>query len=97
MGYEGYYLDLSAGTSSARDAGCGICNFFLTLFAKTESGLYEKHEEVQTEKLWTDTELDEMLAESGLEKVAVYSGFDMKEAKKEDEKRFYVVRCPYNK
>ena len=95
-----YFLedgDVYMGWKNSFHPRSGICNFFLTLFAKTESGLYEKHEEVQTEKLWTDAELDEMLAESGLEKVAVYSGFDMKEAKKEDEKRFYVARCPYNK
>ena len=62
-----------------------------------EDGRFEKYEEVQTEKLWTDEKLVKMLTECGLERVAVFSGFDMKEAKKEDEKRFYVVRCPENK
>ena len=73
------------------------CDFFLTVFEKGEDGRYERKDEVQTEKLWTDAELDEMIAESGLERVAVYSGFDMKDAREEDDKRFYVVRCPENK
>ena len=75
----------------------GICDIFLTLFIKSDDGRYVKREETQTEKLWLDSELDELIAESGLEKVAVFSGFDMKEAKENDEKRYYVVRCPYNK
>ena len=73
------------------------CDFYLTLFVKNESGTFDKFEEMQTEKLWTDTEIEQMLSESGLETVAVFSGFDMKKAKEEDEKRFYVVRCPENK
>lgn len=95
-----YFLedeDVYMGWKTVFHPKSGICNFFLTLFVKDGDGRYEKHEEVQTEKLWTDAELDEMLAESGLEKVAVYSGFDMKDATEKDEKRFYVVRCPYNK
>ena len=75
----------------------GICNFFLTLFTENEDGSYSKHSEVQTEKLWTDDQIEQMLAESGLEKLAVYSGFDMKDAKECDDKRFYVVKCPENK
>jgi SAM-dependent methyltransferase len=73
------------------------CDFYLTLFVKNESGSFDKFEEMQTEKLWTDTEIEQMIAESGLEIIDVYSGFDMKKAKKEDEKRFYVVRCRENK
>lgn len=75
----------------------GICDIFLTLFIKSDDGRYVKQEEAQTEKLWLDSELDELIAESGLERVAVFSGFDMREAKEKDEKRYYVVRCPYNK
>lgn len=90
---EGVYM----GWKSVFHKKSGICNFFLTLFSENEDGSYQKHEEIQTEKLWTDEELSEMIKESGLETVAVYSGFDMKVATENDEKRFYVVKCPHNK
>lgn len=89
--------DVYMGWRSVYDEKKGEIQFDLTLFVQQEDGRFEKIEETQTEKLWTDSALDEIIEECGLERIAVFSGFDMKEAKKEDEKRFYVVRCPYNK
>ncbi len=90
---EGVYM----GWKNAFDEKNGACEMDLTLFVKNEDGTYDKYEETQTEKLWTDAELDAMLTECGLEILDVFSGFDMRRAEKNDEKRFYVVRCPYNK
>ena len=85
------------GWHSELDEETGMCDLFLTLFIKEEDGRYVRRDETQTEKLWTDEELAEMLCESGLEKVAVFSGFDMKAPTETDEKRFYVARCPFDK
>ena len=85
------------GWHSELDEETGMCDLFLTLFIKEEDGRYVRRDETQTEKLWTDEELAEMLCESGLEKVAVFSGFDMKAPTGTDEKRFYVARCPFDK
>ena len=90
---DGVYM----GWCSDFDEKKGECEFNLTLFVKDGDGRFTKYEETQVEKLWTDAELSSMIKESGLEIVSVFSGFDMKEAKIEDEKRFYVVRCPQNK
>lgn len=73
------------------------CDFLLTLFCQDEDGRYTRRDETQTERIWSDYEMRTMIEESGLETVAIFSGFDMKEAEETDEKRFFVVRCPYNK
>ena len=95
-----YFLEdygVYMGWKNTYDEKSGVCEIDLTLFVENESGSYDKYEETQTEKLWTDTELEKILEMSGLELVEVFSGFDMQRAKKADEKRFYVVRCPHNK
>ena len=75
----------------------GKCDLFLTLFIEDGEGRYIKREEMQTEKLWKDDELCRIIDEAGLEKLAVFSGFDMKNAEENDEKRYYVCRCPIEK
>ena len=90
---EGVYL----GWRSDIDEECGECDLLLTLFIENEDGTYTKREEVQTEKIWTRAELEEMLSEAGLETLAVYSGFEMNEASETDEKWFFVAKCPLNK
>lgn len=100
LGARDYFLEddgVYMGWQNSFDEESGRLEMLLTLFSENEDGTYTRSEELQTEKLWTDAELDEMIKKSGLERVAVFSGFDMAEAKKEDEKRFYVVRCPENK
>ena len=95
-----YFLEdegVCMGWRSEYDGETGLCDFYLTLFIADGDGRYVRRDETQTEKLWTDEELDGLLSECGLEKLAVYSGFDMKDAKENDEKRFYVVRCPMDK
>ncbi len=85
------------GWRSRFDEKSGECDFLLTIFEKDGDGRYIKREEEQTEKLWTDAELTDIINESGLELIHVFSDFDMKEATDTDEKRFYVVKCPENK
>ncbi len=88
---EGIYL----GWRSSFHPKSGLCNFYLTIFKEDRDGRYIKSEEIQTEKLWEDGELAEIIAESGMELVDVFSGFDMKKPDKRSEKRYYVCRCPY--
>ncbi len=90
---KGVYM----GWHSDFDEKSGVCSFDLTLFVENEDGTYTKHEEEQSEKLWTDAQLKQLIDEAGLELVDVFADFDMKKATKTDEKRFYVVRCPENK
>ncbi len=72
----------------------GICEFYLTLFIEDEDGAYTKREEIQTEKIWKLSEIKEMLSEAGLELVEVYSDYDMTLAKENDEKWYFICRCP---
>ncbi len=87
---DGVYM----GWHSDFDEKSGICTFDLTLFAENEDGTYTRHEEEQSEKLWTDGELKQLIDEAELELVDIFADFDMKKAHKTDEKRFYVARCP---
>ena len=95
-----YFLEeegVCLGWRSEIDEERRTCDFMLTLFCQDEDGRYTRRDETQTEKIWTDGELCEMIAESGLDVVEVFSGFDMEKAKETDEKRFFVVRCPFDK
>ena len=75
----------------------GICEFYLTLFIEDEDGAYIKREEVQTEKIWKRSDIEEMLLEAGLELIEVYSDFDLTPAGENDEKWYFVTRCPFDK
>lgn len=75
----------------------GICEFFLTLFIEDEDGAYIKREEIQTEKLWKMSDIKEMLDESGMELIDVYSDHELSKLKENDEKWYFVCRCPFEK
>lgn len=90
---DGVYL----GWKTAYHPIKGICQFYLTLFIEDEDGAYVKREEVQTEKIWHRADIEEMLTEAGMELVTVYSDFDMTPAKENDEKWYFVCRCPFDK
>ena len=90
---DGNYL----GWKSSFDPESGLCDFFLTLFTEDKDGRYTKSEELQTEKLWEDEELERILKETGMELVDIFSGFDMKRPDERTEKKFYVCRCPFDK
>ncbi len=100
LGMRDYFLEddgVYMGWRNDFDEKNGSLEMYLTLFIENGDGTYKKQEETQYEKLWKDEELAHIIKESGLETVAVFSDFDMKEAKERDEKRFYVVKCPENK
>lgn len=75
----------------------GICEFYLTLFIEDEDGAYIKKEEIQTEKLWKMSDIEEMLSESKMELVEVYSDYELSRAEENDERWYFVCRCPFEK
>ncbi len=74
-----------------------FCDFFLTLFVKGEDGRYEKRTEEQSERIWSLEEYKSMIADAGLELVAVYGGLFMERANDESEKWYFVCRGPWKK
>ena len=92
---EGMYL----GWRSSFHQRSGLCDFYLTVFSedKTCSGRYIKTEEVQTERLWRDDELAQLIKEAGLELLDVFADLEMNKPDECSEKRYYVCRCPFDK
>ncbi|MBO7304242.1 MAG: class I SAM-dependent methyltransferase [Clostridia bacterium] len=80
--WENYY-------SSSR----GICDFYITLFSECEDGRYERHEDVEREKMYTLRSLKTSLAECGFEFIGAYSDFEFTEATDDDERIYVVARC----
>ncbi len=74
-----------------------FCDFYLTLFKQGEDGRYSKRTELQNERIWEREALEEVISESGLELVSVYSDFDMSGCGDADEKWYFVCRCPFEK
>ncbi len=75
-----------------------LCDFDLTFFVENEDGTYERVSEQQTEKMYTDGELRQVLKETSFEIIGVYSDFDFKEADENDERWYFVCRaCNKNK
>ncbi len=75
LGRRDYFLEddgVYMGWRNSFDHKNGTLEMYLTLFVENGDGSYTRHEETQVEKLWSDSELEQMLAESGLEKVAVF-------------------------
>lgn len=73
-----------------------LCDFFITLFAETEHGLYERYDEEQIERMYTLRSLKRMLKENGFEFIGAYSDFDFSEGSDDDERIYLVARCIKN-
>ena len=75
------------------DEKSGICDFDLSFFVETEDGLYERFDESQREKMYSDEELKTLLGECSFEIIGVYSDFEYTEQKETDERWYYVCRA----
>ena len=64
------------------------------MFGKTESGLYERTDELHLQRAYSLDEIKEMLAGVGMKFVAAYDDYSSKEAN-EDSDRIVVVAREY--
>lgn len=70
----------------------GLCRFYLTFFRETNDGLWERVEEEQRERAYSDAVLCKYLAENGFSVLDTVSGFDFSPAGKTDERHFFLCR-----
>lgn len=70
-----------------------LCKFYLSIFEMDESGLYERFDEVQTEKCYSLKQIKSLLEKTGFEIINVYGDINRKEISESDEKWFFVARC----
>ena len=70
----------------------GICHFYLTLFRKTPNGTWERAQEYQKERMYTDRILQRRLKKSGFEILGVYADTSFSKTGPTDERQYYVCR-----
>ena len=70
-----------------------ICNFYITLFNKTENFTYERYDDIQKEKMYTLKNIKQNLKKTGFEFVGAYSDFSFSEADDSSERIYVVARC----
>ena len=71
----------------------GLCDFYITLFEEDEDGRYVRHDEVQTERVYSVKTITKMLAENDFECIGVYSDFQETKGCDADERIYFVARC----
>ncbi|MBE7035480.1 MAG: class I SAM-dependent methyltransferase [Ruminococcaceae bacterium] len=70
----------------------GLCDLYLTFFTETEDGLYRRVDEVQTQRLYTDKEITEALAQAGLQVVCRYDDYTRYEPHDKSQRIVYEVK-----
>ncbi len=78
------------------DENSGICEFDLSFFVEKKNGTYERFDESQKERMYTDEQLRALLKKCSFEVLGVYSDYDFTEAKESDERWYYVCRANNN-
>ena len=73
-----------------------LCKFYLSIFEENEDGLYERSDEMQTEKCYSMRQLKSALNECGFEIINVYGDLEKGDATDTDEKWYFVARCIKN-
>ena len=70
----------------------GMNIYELAVFLPREDGLYEKCEELHCQKAYEQSEIEDLIAEAGMELVAVYDAYTMKPAAEDSERLFFVAK-----
>ncbi|MBQ4518222.1 MAG: class I SAM-dependent methyltransferase [Clostridia bacterium] len=69
-----------------------LCHLYLTFFEETENGLYRRLDEVHTQRLYTDSHLQNALNAAGLTVTACYDGYTKDKPKSDSERIVYEVK-----
>ena len=69
-----------------------LCDFYITLF-KECGGVYEREDELQTERMYTLRAIRSHLTDCGFEFIGAYSDFSGTAATDSDERAYVVARC----
>ncbi len=95
FGDESYILEDETtflGWQNQYNPKTGLCRFYLTFFCETASGLWERFEEVQSERAYSDRVLRKLLEQAGFAVLDVVSDFDGTAAGREDERHYFICK-----
>ncbi len=70
-----------------------ICKFYLSIFEENDEGLYERYDEIQTEKCYSMKQIKNALSECGFQLISVCGDLDGGEATDTSEKWYFAARC----
>lgn len=70
-----------------------ICDFYITLFEECADGRYNRHEETQSEKMYTLAEMKNALEKTGMEFLYAFGDFDFSPGSDECERIYIVAKC----
>ena len=73
-----------------------ICDFYITAFDKQRDGSYQRHDDVQSERMYRIKDMKSMLLECGFEFIGAYSDFDFTPATDDAERIFIIARAKKN-
>lgn len=69
-----------------------INEYDLTLFIREEDGLYRKYEETHYQRAWEPGEIRRLLADAGLQLLAVYDAFTHEPPRPDSERVYFIAR-----
>ena len=75
------------------DEESGICDVDLSFFVEKKNGTYDRFDESQKERMYTDEALRKALSQSSFEIIGVYSDYDFTNQSENDERWYYVCRA----
>ncbi len=78
------------GWQNEYDRKSGLCNFYLSVFTEQDGGSYERSDEEQTERCYTQKELRESLEKCGFEVLGFFGDYGFN-APKTDSERWYII------
>ncbi len=87
---EGIYL----GWENEYNHKTGLCRFYLTFFCENENGSWDRFEEIQRERAYSDRTLKNLLFRAGLEVLEVVSDLAGGAISDTDERHYFICRRP---
>ena len=75
------------------DPAFRLCDFYITLFKEDTRGKYDRFDDVQTERMYTISELQSALKATDMVFIGAYSDFDFTDATDDSERIYIVAKC----
>ncbi len=95
FGDSAYILEeegIFVGWQNAYNENTKLCRFYLSFFLERADGTWNRLEEEQRERAYSDTTLKNLLTKAGFEVLGIYADIDETPVSDTDERHFFVCR-----
>ena len=75
------------------DSDSHICDFYITLFEECKDGRYIRHDETQSERMYSLAEIKSLLEKCDLEFISAFGDFDFTPGSDDSERIYIVAKC----